>query len=80
MKYTLQIYCVVLICRVRRYEILDNLLIDWWRRTLRPDFLYHIYMEYAVFGKRLSFDKTRFQPPIPKRDSLSHSNLTNNGR
>jgi hypothetical protein len=28
MKYTLQIYCVVLIYRVRRYEILDNLLID----------------------------------------------------
>jgi hypothetical protein len=21
---------------------------DWWRRTLRPDFLYHIYIEYAV--------------------------------
>jgi hypothetical protein len=28
MKYTLQIYCVVFISRVRRSESLDNLLID----------------------------------------------------
>ncbi|MEG4808468.1 hypothetical protein QUA82_12555 [Microcoleus sp. F8-D3] len=51
MKYTIKLYCVVLILRVRICSIFVD---KTYRLTggdapyLREDCVYHIYMEYAV--------------------------------